>query len=132
MDAAVVHAEPSVYHMLCEDGFVYRVSPECVVRDWGSAYPVGPNEWTKLAKEGSLERFSACTIMRKDGRELISRSVVVVRLNWPLDFESDALGTGTGSEDEEQDQFVAPLYCWCVRLVLRGVADQEVGRDFLW
>jgi len=129
MDALAVHTEPRVYHVLCANGSVYRLDPASVVRDWGSAYPVGPNEWARRAKDGWLGRFNACTLMKKDGRELISRSIVVVRLNWPLDFGHDAEGEEVA--DGEQP-FVTPLYCWCVRLVLRGVPGSELGRDFLW
>ena len=112
--------------VFARDGGLYELDPETVVRDWGSAYPVGPNEWASMAENGQLGRFNACELLRKDGRELIARSIIVRRvvLNAPTDEDDDGAGAGVGLVQ----------YVWYVRLALKGVLTRgsEFGRDVIW
>lgn len=111
---------------MARDGGLYELGAETIVRDWGSAYPVGPNEWAKMTENGQLGRFNACELLHKDGRELIARSIIVRRvvLATPTDEDDDGAGAGVGLAQ----------YFWYVRLALKGVVTRntEFGRDVIW
>ncbi|MGZ0213614.1 MAG: hypothetical protein ACKVI4_14175 [Actinomycetales bacterium] len=80
------------YHVAHPGGRLFEVHPWHVCRDHNSGYPIHRSEWAHMTETGKHAAFHAMALFGKPGRELMAKTIVVVRLvdgsyGWCVRFE---------------------------------------------